>query len=120
MNKTQKIYKAYVTREKGVTAMDIANQFKVTRLAVHQAVEKIRKGSKSKMTTCMIDHKKHCLWESRFLEWFEAIEDFRGKKGLTEEFRLLVHTMKREGFNVSETARFIGKDAATIRHHLKK
>lgn len=120
MSKKIKIFRAYITRDKKTTAQDIADQFKVTRRAVHQAVEEMRNGSKKKIADAMSNHKKWCLWKAHYQPWYEAIGEFRGNEQLTDEFRYLVWSMKNAGFSAAEIARFLERDHATIRYHLKK
>lgn len=120
MSKTAAIYRAYVARSKKTTAQDIADTFGVSRRAVHQAVENIRKGSPVTLCACMEQIEKECKWQSKYLPWFAAIAAFRGNKALTADFQFMLRCMKKEKFTIADMARYTGKNHATIRYHLSK
>lgn len=126
LSKKQKIYRDYVTRGDKTSVQDIADKHKVNRSYVHQALQEITKGGLTKehlrkrIKACMEAHRKQCLWECWFKDWYEAIgENIKGNVWLSNEFKLLVRTMKREKFDTAEIARLTNRDHATIRHHLQ-
>lgn len=120
MSKNIDITKDFI-RSGGKDVPEIASKHNVSRQAVYQAVGRVRQGNKAKQTICEMNVKFECLWQNKYKAWFECIplSELRTNEFVKEEFQRLIKAMKKDKFPTAEIARRVGKDHATIRHHLK-
>lgn len=119
MSKKTKVFADYI-KAGGTDVPAIAAKHGISRQAVYSLVGSVRDGSVAARKTCEESVRLECLWVSKYKEWSEAIPDELRNPYVLDEYKSMLRAMKKDGFPMADMARRLGKDNATIRHHLKK
>lgn len=114
------VYKAYVEARgtKGYSVIKLCKKLGIPRPTLYTIVRRIEDGDEKQLQRCLSKSKWDCLWEFRYKRRFEIIDEKNGDD-YSEQIKVLVKEMHKDGFGVREIARRLVKDPSTIMHHLK-
>lgn len=65
----------------------------------------------------MRDHKLQCLWNTKYLPWYEAVKQLRAAAAVNDK-QYMFHQMVKDGFTVSHISKYTQLERATVKHHL--
>ena len=119
MEREIKIYKDYLkwkNTQKG-SVQDILEKHQIKRASLYALIKKIQKGDTVKIRQCTEDSALGCLWIYKYEPRFRLIKNNRKPENV-QMLVGIIKEMKAEKFNNSQIARYLGKDRATIIHHL--
>lgn len=113
------VYRAYIEAkaDPNRTVAEVATVFGITRSGLYDIVRRIENGNVAKLKRCTEQSKLDCFWEYKYKARFSAIPKDR-KEGSVVVLRKLIGDMHKDGFSISGIAERVGKDRATVLHHL--
>ena len=114
------VYRAYLKAKgtKGYSVTKLSKKLGIPRATLYVIVNKIEKGDEKQLNRCTEQSKYDCIWKYRYERLFFVIEEEHGET-YSEQIKTLIYEMKCDGFGIREIARRIGKDASTVKYHLK-
>lgn len=115
------IYQDYLVAkhdpEKTVT--DVAIKYGMTRNGIYALVKRIEAGNINKINECLRQARYECYWKYKYEPRFVSLP--RDQKQTTVvELKKIINDMVKDDFPVTKIAEYIGKDRATILHHIDK
>lgn len=118
MNHDSKIYRAYIEAKASKrTAKSVAVEFGISRRQLYDIVSRVAVGQVGKMNQCLEKSRLDCLWRYKYKARFQSIPKNRQGESVNA-LRKLIEDMNNDGFPVLQISKRIGKDRATVGHHL--
>lgn len=115
-----KIYRAYIEAKSTKRSVsDIAHDFGISRAAVYDVVQRVKKGNGTMIKKCLEEKRCECVWEYKYRAQFLSLPNDR-KSGTIDELRAIIRAMEKDRFPVTLIAKKLGVNRSTVHHHLGK
>jgi hypothetical protein len=118
-NQLSEIYKDYLAakEDKSIRMVEVANKHGMSLRSLQYLIKDLRNGNMNKVNACMHESRINCLWEFKYRPRASVIPNDRNAATI-KELRSLIHEMSKDKIPPYRIGKFLGKNHATIIHHL--